>query len=94
MQTSPANPTAKLMPLWMIFVVTQVGIALVPYVMPLTVRETTAELFDAERCGCFSNQLPVLADIISSSSGEKRQIVAERRMPPLSTARAVNMQMS
>ncbi len=44
MQTSPANPTATLMPLWMIFVVTQVGIALVPYVMPLTVRETTAEV--------------------------------------------------
>ena len=37
---------------------------------------------------------PVFAAIISSSSGEKRQMVAERRMPPLRTERAANMQMS
>ena len=57
----------------------------------LSLRASTAELFEAERCGCWSNQLPVLAFIISSSSGEKRQMVAERRMPPASTAFAMNM---
>ena len=34
------------------------------------------------------NQLPVLALVISSSSAENRQIVAERRTPPASTASA------
>ena len=39
----------------------------------------TAELLLAVRCGCVSNQLPVLAAAISASSAENRQIVAERR---------------
>ena len=57
-------------------------------------RTITAELFDRPRCGLLTNQLPVLADIISSSLGENRQIVAERRTPPDSTASAVCIQIS
>ena len=54
----------------------------------------TAELFDLPLCGLSINQLPVFAFIISSSSGEKRQIVADLRTPPLNTASAVYMTIS
>ena len=54
----------------------------------------TAELLERPRCGLSINQLPVFAFIISSSSGEKRQIVAERRTPPDKTASAACMQIS
>ena len=51
-------------------------------------RTITAELLERPRCGLSTNQLPVFAVIISSSSAEKRQIVADRRTPPAKTASA------
>ena len=54
-------------------------------VLSLTI---TAELLERPRCGLSTNQLPVLAVIISSSSGENKQIVADRRTPPDNTASA------
>ena len=57
-------------------------------------RTITAELFERPRCGLSTNQLPVFALIISSSSGENKQIVAERRTPPERTASASCIQIS
>ena len=53
-----------------------------------------AEMFARPRCGLELNQFPVLLLIISSSSGEKIAIVADRRMPPLITASAKCIVMS
>ena len=57
-------------------------------------RTITAELFDLPLCALSMNQLPVFAVIISSSSGEKRQIVADLRTPPDKTASAACIQIS
>ena len=45
-----------------------------------------AELFDRPLCGFSMNQFPVFAFAISSSSGENKQIVADRLTPPDKTA--------
>ena len=51
-------------------------------------RTITAELLDLPLWGLSTNQLPVLAFIISSSSAENKHIVADLRTPPDNTASA------
>ena len=60
-------------------------------VSPLT---NNAELLERPRCGFSTNQLPVLAEDISVSSGLKSAIVALRRTPPEITASAECMTIS